>query len=219
MRLLLIRHGQTIDNVHGVLGAVVPGPGLTALGQRQAAAIPAALASEEIAAIYVSTMVRTQQTAAALAADRNLEPQVLDGLREITSGDLEGRSDEEATHLYMRTIFSWWQSLDGRIPGGEDGHEFYARFEQAVAGIASAHREETVAVVSHGAAMRAWASYASTNIDPEFSRSHPLENTAMIVLEGTPEEGWRTTSWGSEPVGGYQLDDETAPDPTSEALA
>lgn len=64
MRLLLVRHGQTPSNVEFLLDTAVPGPGLTALGERQAAALPEALADEDIEALYVSTLVRTQLTAA-----------------------------------------------------------------------------------------------------------------------------------------------------------
>lgn len=67
MRLLLIRHGQTPANVRGELATARPGPGLTALGRRQALAIPDAVAGEQIAAIYVSPLVRTGETAAPLA--------------------------------------------------------------------------------------------------------------------------------------------------------
>ncbi|PPF87792.1 histidine phosphatase family protein [Subtercola sp. Z020] len=218
MRLLLIRHGQTIDNVNGAIGAIVPGPGLTPLGREQAAAIPAALQSERIAAIYVSTMQRTHETAAPLAGALGLEPRVVDGVQEITSGDLEQRSDKEAIASYMGAVFSWWQSLDGRVPGGEDGHEFYRRFTGAIDEIAAEHPESTVAVFSHGAAIRAWSSYAAENVDAEFSRTHPLENTAVVVLEGSPAEGWVVTHWAGEPIGGAQFEDASAPDPTAEAL-
>ncbi len=67
MRLLLIRHGQTPANVHGILDAEVPGPGLTELGQRQAEALPTALADRGIERLFVSSMLRTQLTAAPLA--------------------------------------------------------------------------------------------------------------------------------------------------------
>ncbi|RFA08504.1 hypothetical protein B7R54_04140 [Subtercola boreus] len=218
MRLLLIRHGQTIDNLNGAIGAIVPGPGLTALGQKQAAAIPEALSGERLAAIYVSTMKRTHETALPLANERGLVAQQIDGLEEVTSGDLEQRSDEEAIGIYMSTIFSWWTSLDGRIPGGEDGHEFYRRYTAAIETIAAEHPDSTVAVFSHGAAIRAWSSYAAENIDPEFSRSHPLHNTAVVVLEGSPADGWAATYWAGEPMGGADLEDATAPDPTADAL-
>jgi broad specificity phosphatase PhoE len=218
MRLLLIRHGQTIDNVNGALGTVVPGPALTELGQEQAAAIPAALADERIEAIYASSMQRTSLTAAPLAAATGLEVGILDGLREIGAGSFEGRFDKESVRGYMGTIISWWQDSAARVPGGESGNEFFDRFTDAI-GQATADHTGTVAVFSHGAAIRTWASATSRNIDEAFSRSHELPNTAMIVLEGSPAGGWIATRWDGEPVGGEALDDPTAVDPTGEARA
>ncbi|MDO9398553.1 MAG: histidine phosphatase family protein [Herbiconiux sp.] len=219
MRLLLIRHGQTIDNVHGALGTVVPGPGLTPLGLEQAAAVPAALAEERIDAIAVSTMRRTHLTAAPLAAATGLEPVVTEGLQEITAGDLEGRSDGEAVRTYLGTVLSWWTDFSARMPGGESGLEFFGRYDAAIAGLAAAHPEGTVAVFSHGAAIRTWASWSSANIDADFSRGHGLENTGILVLEGSPEAGWTCLSWQGMPLGGPALDDPAAPDPTGEQLA
>ncbi|UFS58067.1 histidine phosphatase family protein [Subtercola endophyticus] len=222
MRLLLIRHGQTIDNVRGALGTVVPGPPLTELGETQAAAIPGALEGERIDAIYVSTMLRTHLTAAPLAAARGLAPVVVDGLQEIDAGSLEQRNDEDAIRAYMGTIFAWWTDFSARIPGGEDGAEFYGRYDGAIESIARKHAGEpnsTVAIVSHGAAIRAWASFTSQNLDADFSREHPLENTGMVMLEGSPDAGWVTTEWAGEPLGGAQLEDQAAPDPTGEATA
>jgi broad specificity phosphatase PhoE len=213
MRLLLIRHGQTIDNVNGAIGTVVPGPVLTELGQEQAAAIPAALGGEAIDAIYASTMQRTVLTATPLAESLGLPITVLDGLQEVAAGDLEAQSSKEAIRGYMGTIVSWWQDSSARIPGGESGDEFFARFTDAI-GIATADREGTVVVFSHGAALRTWASAISQNIDEAFSRVHDLPNTAMIVLEGSPSAGWTAIHWDGEPVGGRELDDPTAIDPT-----
>jgi broad specificity phosphatase PhoE len=218
MRLLLIRHGQTIDNVHGELGTVVPGPVLTELGQEQAASIPAALANEDITGIFASTMRRTVLTATPLAAARGLDITVLDGLQEISAGIFETKSDRDSVRAYMGTIISWWQDSSARIPGGESGDEFFARFTAAVA-IAVEEQQGTIAIFSHGAAIRTWVSAISRNIDEAFSRVHELPNTAMIVLEGSPTDGWIAMHWDGEPVGGEQLDDPTAPDPTGEVSA
>jgi probable phosphoglycerate mutase len=118
----------------------------------------------------------------------------------------------------MGTIVSWWQDSAARVPGGESGDEFFARFTDAI-GQATTGHEGTVAVFSHGAAIRTWASATSRNIDEAFSRAHDLPNTAMIVLEGSPADGWTATHWNGEPVGGEALDDPTAIDPTGEAEA
>jgi probable phosphoglycerate mutase len=217
MRLLLIRHGQTIDNVRGALGTVIPGPPLTELGEQQAAAVPTALAETPIDAIYVSTMLRTQLTAAPLSTARGVDVEVIDGIQEIDAGALEGHSDEDAIRAYMGTIFSWWVDTDARIPGGENGTEFFGRFDAAIEHIAAEH-DGTVAVVSHGAAIRTWTARSSANLDADFSRTHQLDNTAIVMMEGSPTHGWVTTEWDGAPVGGAELADASAPDPTGEAI-
>lgn len=217
MRLLLIRHGQTIDNVRGALGTVIPGPPLTELGLQQAAAVPSALAETPIDAIYASTMLRTQLTAEPLSSARGVGVEVIDGIHEIDAGALEGHSDEDAIRAYMGTIFSWWVDTDARIPGGENGTEFFGRFDAAIERIA-AENDGTVAVVSHGAAIRTWTARSSANLDADFSRTHQLGNTAIVVMEGSPTHGWVTTEWDGDPVGGVELADANAPDPTGEAI-
>lgn len=220
MRLLLIRHGQTSDNVRGALGTEVPGPGLTTLGEEQAEAVPAALAGAlaggSIEAIYTSTLLRTQRTAEPLARALGIDAQVIDGIHEIFAGRLEQRSDADAIRTYIGTIIAWQNDFGARIPGGEDGHEFFGRYNRAIGRMAAEH-DGTVAVVSHGAAIRAWASWASRNLDAEFTRTHDLRNTGIVIVEGSPTDGWVTTEWAGAPVGGEQLADATAPDPTGTA--
>ncbi|MET0955686.1 MAG: histidine phosphatase family protein [Cryobacterium sp.] len=217
MRLLLIRHGQTPANVLGRLDTAHPGPGLTALGERQAAAIPEALRFESIDAVYASRLVRTQLTAGPLALDRSLDIQVGDGLHEIEAGSLEGRSDQTAVHAYMKTVFAWGAGdLDVEMPGGPDGQAFFDRFDADIAvAAAGAH---TAAVFSHGAAIRVWAAARATNVPPKFAGLHDLDNTGVVELSGSPEDGWTLISWAGVPLGGMPLVDADAADPTGEAL-
>lgn len=218
MRLLLIRHGQTPANVLGQLDTGEPGPGLTERGDRQAAAIPHALHAERIEAVYVSTLVRTHRTAAPLVAALGITPKVRAGLREIGAGALEMRDNHASHRVYLETSFSWAAGTpDARIPGGENGVEFLARYDEVVGEIA-ASGAGTVAIVSHGAAIRVWVASRVSGVDERYASSHMLENTAMIAIEGDPESGWRLASWGRDPLGGHMLDDPTADDPTGEPL-
>ncbi|MFI7500039.1 histidine phosphatase family protein [Streptomyces sp. NPDC049687] len=204
MRLLLVRHGQTPTNVNYLLDTAVPGPGLTELGERQAAALPAALADERIGAVYASTLVRTQLTAAPLAAARGLDVLVRDGIREISAGDLEMRSgDSEDGALYMRTVFAWATGeVELRMPGGENGVEFLARYDAVVAEAAEAAGTGAgaVALVSHGAAIRTWVAARAHNIDVPFAAAHRLANTGTVILEGTPQDGWKALTWAGATV-------------------
>ncbi|WP_333738294.1 histidine phosphatase family protein [Streptomyces sp. IBSBF 2806] len=201
MRLLLVRHGQTPANVDYLLDTAVPGPGLTELGARQAAALPEALADEDVEALYASTLVRTQLTAAPLAAARGLDVVVRDGIREISAGDLEALpGDTEQGALYMRTAFAWAAGeTDLRMPGGENGAEFLARYDAVVAEVA-ASGAGTVVLVSHGAAIRTWAAARAHNVDVPFAAAHRLANTGTVVLEGSPTDGWKALSWAGATV-------------------
>ncbi|MFG2786183.1 histidine phosphatase family protein [Streptomyces sp. NPDC048419] len=201
MRLLLIRHGQTPSNVDFLLDTAVPGPGLTALGEQQATALPEALAGEDIEALYASTLVRTQLTAAPLAAARGLDVQVRDGIRELAAGDLEMLpGDTEQGRLYMKTVFAW---ADGdtslRMPGGESGEEALGRYDAVVAEAARSGAG-TVAMVSHGAAIRMWTAARAGNVDVPFAAARPLDNTGVVILEGSPSDGWKALSWAGAVV-------------------
>lgn len=219
MRILLIRHGQTPANVHGILDTAVPGPGLTDLGAEQAAAVVHALEHEPIAAIYVSRLRRTHETARPLAAALGLEPIELAGTHEIEAGALEGKSDHDSVRAYLTTVFAWEDDLTRAMPGGPDGVAFFDRFDSSIAEIVAAHPDDaTVVVVSHGAAIRVWTSGRVPNLADGFAGEHHLDNTGVVVIEGSPEAGWRCLSWAGVPVGGPELADVTADDPTGETL-
>jgi len=216
MRLILIRHGQTPANVRGTLDTAHPGPGLTFLGRRQARALPRALADEAIEGLYVSTLVRTQLTARPLAKATGLEPVIEEGLHEIEAGDLEGRRDRESVMAYVDPMRAWGRGELGiRLPGGGDGHDFFARYDAALDRIAARHSPEaTIAVVSHGAAIRVWCGGATSNVDPELSGKRHLDNTGIVIVTGDRGTGFHVASWQGEPIGGPDLDDPAALDPT-----
>lgn len=219
MRLFLIRHGQTPSNVVGKLDTAVPGPGLTALGQRQAAAVPAVLRDRPVDAVAVSPLVRTAETAAPLATDRGLEPVVIDGLQEIEAADLEMRGDSASVHAYVETAFAWARGeVTARMPGaGHDGRSFFARFDHGIAR-ATALGTDGVAVVSHGAAIRVWSSARVRGLDVQLLEHSPLHNTAIIELDGDIDRGWDLVEWSSDPAGGPALLSPVEEDPTGEPV-
>lgn len=219
MRLLLIRHGQTPANVLGLLDTAHPGPGLTELGLLQAAELPSALAEDGIDAVYASTLVRTQLTASPLAEVRGLTVEVRSGLHEIEAGALEGRSDRESLIAYMRTLVAWGSGQrDVAMPGGPNGHDFFGRYDTDLREITSSG-VDTAAVVSHGAAIRAWVAANARNIPPLFTVENSLDNTGIVVLDGSYEEGWTLAHWAGMPVGDGELVDDSAQDPIGDPLA
>lgn len=215
MRLILIRHGQTPANVDGILETTVPGPGLTALGEQEADALPDTLADEKIAAIFASTQVRSQITAQPLADRLGLPIEVRDGIREIDAGDLEGLSGRRAAIAYV-TVFLRWVAgdLDARLPGAENGHQALARYDAVIAE-AEALRHETVAFVSHGAIIRTWVGCRTSDLDVDFLRKHFVMNTGYVVLSGSTAEGWSVEAWH----GGGVFEEAFAVPPADESPA
>jgi probable phosphoglycerate mutase len=200
VRLLLIRHGQTPGNVLGQLDTAHPGPGLTELGLSQAAALAETLATEPVDALYASTLLRTQLTAGPLSTSRGLEVEIRTGLHEIEAGSLELRSDRESIRRYLETVYAWGLGdLAAAMPGGPDGHAFFGRFDEDIAGIARSGAK-VAAVVSHGAAIRVWVSSRARNIAPSFGAENPLDNTGVVVLDGDPATGWTLLTWAGAPV-------------------
>jgi broad specificity phosphatase PhoE len=198
VRLLLIRHAETTANARHLLDTAPPGADLTDRGREQAADLATALEDVDLDAIYVSDLVRTQQTAAPLAAARDLEPRVRPGVREIQAGDYEMAPDDGSWDAYLGVLYRWAEGEPhARIPGGESGAEVMQRFDAVVA---EAARHDSAAIISHGAVIRAWTGARASNVDHAYVADTRLRNTAVIVLEGDPDGGWNVVTWANEPV-------------------
>lgn len=213
MRLVLVRHGQTTSNVDDLLDTAEPGADLTDLGREQAAALVEALADQPVESVWVSTLVRTQQTAAPFAAARGLVPTVRTGLREVQAGDLEMRGDLPAIQEFMGVVAAWFRGdLDARVPGAESGSEVLARFDAVVDEIV-ATGEGCAMVVAHGAVLRVWAALRCGNVDGPVQARAPLSNTGVIVVEGEPG-AWEARVWDGDAVGGPAVSDTVHDGPT-----
>lgn len=217
MRIVLLRHGQTTSNVTHALDTAVPGPGLTGLGRRQADAAATALAGAGVGAVWASTALRAQQTAAPLAASLGLEVGVLDGLRETGAGELEMRTDAEAVRRYVETTVAWGAGdLSARIPGAQDGAEVLARYDAAIdrvvaSGSGAGTGVRCAVAVSHGAVIRLWTALRVRGVDVGSMAQRWMENTGAVTIEPAgPDEHddarpWRLVDWHGEPLGGPGL--------------
>jgi broad specificity phosphatase PhoE len=189
MRLLLIRHAETASNVADVIDTQVPGKGLTVRGEQQAQDLAARIADERVEAVYASTLIRTALTATPLATLLSLPVVVVDGLQEIAAGALETKGDRQSINTYLTTVESWvGGALSFRMPGGEDCHEFIDRYDSVVREVVDSGYA-VAAVFSHGCAIRTWVSIRARSSDPALAIKHDIENTEVVVLEGTPT-GW-----------------------------
>ena len=154
--ILLVRHGESAPHVEGESFPLVGGhgdPPLAPAGVEQAKLAAQRLidTGERIAAVYVTTLQRTVQTAAPLVERLGLTPIVVADLREVFLGDWEGGefrkriADGDPIAQLMYVEQRW-----DVIPGGEPAHQFRNRVQRGIERIASAHPDELVVAVVHG---------------------------------------------------------------------
>lgn len=79
------------------------------------------------------------------------------------------------------------------VLGGENGNRFEARVNDAVATIYASG--ETNPIAPHGATITAWTLMNVDNPDLLVAVTHPLGNTAVVVVTGDPQDGWTLQSW------------------------
>lgn len=155
--IVLVRHGETIAARPDEPFELLEGQGdppLAPEGMEQARRVADRLAGTRIDAIYVTTLRRTHETAAPLAARVGLEPVVEGDLREVALGEWEGglyrekvlSGDPMALEMLAR------QRWDV-VPGAESNEALGERLRRGISAIAAAHPGGRVVAVSHGGAI------------------------------------------------------------------
>lgn len=184
-QVLLIRHGQSEPYISGRPFPLVDGhgdPRLTELGRAQARWVAERLRTEPIAAIYVSSLTRTHETAAPLAHRLGLTPRTMPDLREVFLGVAEGgRFREMAANGHpdvrrLRETGEW-----SAIPGAESNREVAARTVAAMRSIADNHPDQMVAAFSHGGVINAVLSYAVGTIRPVFLGARHTSINHLVI--------------------------------------
>jgi probable phosphoglycerate mutase len=129
MEIVILRHAQpewTKD------GYSVDNPPLTEVGFAQADLLAKALRDEHFDEIFVSPLVRTQQTAAPLLAVKSHHLVIADWLEEIRNPIWHGTPEEKANEAWRaekaKTSHDRWSGLDG----GEAVNDFVDRINIGV---------------------------------------------------------------------------------------
>ncbi|MGD0379337.1 MAG: histidine phosphatase family protein [Acidimicrobiales bacterium] len=194
-RVVLIRHGEAVCNVAGVVGGHTGCTGLSPTGKRQAEALAARLVKtgelSDVTALYASVLPRALETGAIVS------PGIGDGgepvgdcdLCELHPGEADGLTWDEFRVRYGEPDFD--ADPDSAVaPGGESWSSFVARASGAVARVAGAHRGERTVIVCHAGVIES-TMLAFLPVAPGRSRlGLPTEHTSLTEWEMT-EDGWR----------------------------
>lgn len=150
MRLILVRHGESVGNFENRLQGTTDYD-LTPKGLAQARRTADRLHELQVTAVYTSPLIRAVNTAVAIGERLSCPPTELPGVREYDFGELAG-----STYLELRRRFaSNPTGPDGRpaerlYPGEEGREAFFKRVTEAIWKLVDNHPKENIAVVSHG---------------------------------------------------------------------
>jgi broad specificity phosphatase PhoE len=193
--LLLIRHGETDDNKRRVFQGHGGGP-LNAIGHDQADAIGERLKDTPVRAIIASDVVRTRETALAIAKHHpHLEVSYDPLLREVDVGAWQGLGQESIEHAFPEEWAAWRRGIDVRRGGGETYGETAERAFTSLCAHTQADRTEAGGIfvfVSHAGTIR---SLTAKMLGGKMERFAPVFNTALTVLEDSEERGIRLLLW------------------------
>jgi probable phosphomutase (TIGR03848 family) len=131
--VILLRHGRTTANTGGVLAGWTPGVQLDETGAAQVAAVGERLAKVPLAAVVSSPLERCAQTAAAVAAGRDLTVQTDDRLGEARYGDWTGRTIKELAKEPLWKVVQ--QHPSAAVFPGDDGEGLAQTQARAVAAV------------------------------------------------------------------------------------
>lgn len=141
--VLLVRHGASAGVRRGELHPLAADgrgdPALARRGEEQAERVAARLAAEPLAALFVSGLRRTVQTAAPLVARLGLAPLEVPELREVHLGTWEG--GEYRIRMHDGDPIAWRALREERwdvIPGAEPAEAVAARVRAGVLRVAEA---------------------------------------------------------------------------------
>jgi broad specificity phosphatase PhoE len=179
MRLILVRHGESVGNFENRLQGQEDYP-LTEQGRRQAVLTSHRLLDLGTTAVYSSHLMRARETAIAIGERLGIEPSITEDLSEYHFGEMSGM-----TYAQIRERFGAIANPAERTYPGEEGRDnFFNRVTSTLWQIAATHTDETVAVISHGGPI---ALFCQSVLGLPYKRPMPfaISNCSLSIIEAS----------------------------------
>ena len=184
-RIIAIRHGETDWNAATRIQGHTD-IALNANGVEQARQLGAALANEDIDAVYASDLSRAADTAQAIATHHKLTVHTHTGLRERHFGYFEGLTWAAIEAKHAEDALAW-RSRDTHFApvGGESLEALKARVLNTLNELAGKHMGQHIVIAAHGGILDQLYRLAN-NLDLQTKRDWHLGNAAVNRLLWTP---------------------------------
>lgn len=181
--IYLIRHAEAEGNLYRIAQGHTDGK-VTKRGWEQIKALSRRFESVHVDAVYSSDLYRTCATASAIYGPKGLPLHTDAALREANLGVWEGkpwgeiaREDPEQLVWFSTKCHLW------RVKGGETAEEAQTRLYETICKIAKQHDGQTIAIASHGFAIRMLLGRLQGYPLEQIGDSPQEDNTAVSLLE------------------------------------
>ena len=152
--IYIVRHAEAEGNIYRRAHGHYDGY-ITQNGYRQIEALRHRFSNIPVDVVYMSDLFRTRATAEAIYGGRGIPHIATPALREINLGEWEDLTWGELPRRYPEQYDAWtFHPHDFRVPGSETHEQVYRRFKAELDRIVRENPGRTVAIVSHGAAIR-----------------------------------------------------------------
>ena len=181
-QMYLIRHAEAEGNLyriaHGHYDSLI-----TERGYRQIAALRERFAQVHIDAVYASDLFRTRTTARSIYEPKGVPLHTTAAFREVGIGVWEGRTwqelamtEPEELYRFNRDMARW------HVEGAETVTQVLDRFIPALRQIGEQYDGKTVAIFSHGTALRLVLGILQGLTMEEINQTRHADNTAVSFL-------------------------------------
>lgn len=180
MRLIIIRHGETVENVKGIIQSHLPGK-LNARGKEQARKVAKRLKNCKIDFIYSSDLARAADTAKEIARyHKNTPIKFVKELRERNLGEFQGK---EKAKINWKNKRKKYQRFTVRPKGGESWMDICNRAKKFFYKILHKHKQHTVLFVCHGGISRALICVITNKPPEEMFNFVGMNHTGISIFE------------------------------------
>ena len=180
MKLLIIRHGETGYNLDRRYCGF-SNPSLNETGITQIESLAIRLNDCDVDFVYSSDLTRAVETAEILF--KNCQILRMQNFREMNFGVLEGLTYFEIINRYPDIYRSWIANpLQTMLPEGETFNDFKRRIHEGLSHLLSKHKNQQIALITHGGPIRAILC-AALNYEIDKFWQIEQDNSAINIID------------------------------------
>lgn len=181
--IYLIRHAEAEGNLYRIAQGQYDS-NITDRGYRQIRALEERFREIPVDSVYSSDLYRTCVTAGAIYLPKHLPLHKRQDLREICVGDWEGKTWGEIARNESEQMINFSKHLERwHVQGAETPEQVRDRVLAAIREIAAENDGKTVAVFSHGCAIRILLATVQGDSIAQIGETPHGDNTAVSLIE------------------------------------